>query len=68
MTPLDNIMDSFLRLLNVFGEDDSSGLRNAFKWLGNFAGSTLMIVFEELAWAIDTIVTGIQTLAQSGKL
>lgn len=68
MTPLDNIVDSFLRLLNVFGEDNSSGLRSVFKWLGNFAGSTLMIVFEELAWAIDTIVTGIQTLAQSGKL
>lgn len=68
MTPLDNIIDSFLRLLNVFGEDNSSGLRNAFKWLGNFAGNTLLIVFEELAWAIDTIVVGIQTLAQSGKL
>ena len=68
MTPLDNIVDSFLRLLNVFGEDNSSGLRSVFKWLGNFAGNTLMIAFEELAWAIDTIVTGIQTLAQSGKL
>lgn len=68
MTPLDNIVDSFLRLLNVFGEDNSSGLRSVFKWLGNFAGNTLVIAFEELAWAIDTIVVGIQTLAQSGKL
>ena len=68
MTPLDNIVDSFLRLLNVFGEDNSSGLRSVFKWLGNFTGNTLVIAFEELAWAIDTIVTGIQTLAQSGKL
>lgn len=68
MTPLNNIIDSFLRLLNVFGEDDNSGLRSVFKWLGGFTGNTLMIVFDELAWAIDTIVTGIQTLAQSGKL
>lgn len=68
MTPLDNVTDSFLRLLNVFGEDDDSGLRSVFKWLGSFAGNTLIVSFEELAWAIDTIVTGIQTLAQSGKL
>ena len=68
MTPLDNVADSFLRLLNIFGEDDNSGLKAVFKWLGNFAGNSLVIAFEELAWAIDTIVTGIQTLAQSGKL
>lgn len=68
MTPLDNIADSFLRLLNIFGEDDNSGLRTIFKWLGNFVGNALVIAFEELAWAIDTVVVGIQTLAQSGKL
>ena len=68
MTPLDNIADSFLRLLNIFGEDSNSGLRAVFKWLGNFAGNALVIAFEELAWAIDTVVVGIQTLAQSGKL
>lgn len=68
MTPLDNITDSFLKLLNIFGEDSNSGLKSVFKWLGNFVGNTLVIAFEELAWAIDTIVTGIQTLAQSGKL
>lgn len=39
-----------------------------FKWLGNFTGNALVIAFEELAWAIDTVVVGIQTLAQSGKL
>ena len=68
MTPLDNIADSFLKLLNIFGEDSNSSLRSVFKWLGNFVGNTLVIAFEELAWVIDTIVTGIQTLAQSGKL
>ena len=68
MTPLDNIIDSFLRLSNVFGEDDNSGLRSVFKWLGSFTGNALVIAFEELAWAIDTVVVGIQTLAQSGKL
>lgn len=68
MTPIDNIADSFLRLLNIFGEDDNSGLRAVFKWLGNFTGNALVIAFEELAWAIDTVVVGIQTLAQSGKL
>lgn len=68
MTPLDNVADSFLRLLNIFGEDDNSGLRAMFKWLGNFTGNALVIAFEELAWAIDTVVVGIQTLAQSGKL
>ena len=68
MTPLDNIADSFLRLLNIFGEDGNSGLRAVFKWLGNFTGNALVIAFEELAWAIDTVVVGIQTLAQSGKL
>ena len=68
MTPLDNITDSFLRLLDVFGEDENSGLRAVFKWLGNLTGNVLVVAFEELAWAIDTIVVGIQTLAQSGKL
>lgn len=68
MTPIDNVADSFLRLLNIFGEDDNSGLKTAFKWLGNFVGNGLVIAFEELAWAIDTVVVGIQTLAQSGKL
>ena len=68
MTPLDNIANSFLRLLNIFGEDSNSGLRAVFKWLGNFTGNALVIAFEELAWAIDTVVVGIQTLAQSGKL
>ena len=68
MTPLDYVVESFARLLDIFGEDDGSGLRNAFKWFGNFTGGALMVVFEELAWAIDTIVVGIQTLAQSGKL
>lgn len=68
MTPIDNITDSFLRLLNIFGEDDNSGLKTVFKWLGSFVGNALVIAFEELAWAIDTVVVGIQTLAQSGKL
>ena len=68
MTPLDDIADSFLRLLNIFGEDENSGLRAVFKWLGNLTGNVLVVAFEELAWAIDTIVVGIQTLAQSGKL
>ena len=57
-----------MRLLKIFGEDDNSGLRAVFKWLGNFTGNALVIAFEELAWAIDTVVVGIQTLAQSGKL
>lgn len=68
MTPLDNVADSFLRLLNIFGEDENSGLRKVFKWFGNLTGNTLVVAFEELAWAIDTVVVGIQTLAQSGKL
>lgn len=68
MTPIDNIAESFARLLDIFGEDDNSGLRAVFKWLGNFTGNALVIAFEELAWAIDTVVVGIQTLAQSGKL
>jgi hypothetical protein len=68
ITPIDNVADSFLRLLNIFGEDENSGLRNVFKWLGNLTGNVLVIAFEELAWAIDTVVVGVQTLAQSGKL
>lgn len=68
MSPLDHITESFLRLLSVFGEDDNSGLRMVFKWLGNLVGGVLLVAFEEMAFAIDTVVVGVQTLAQSGKL
>lgn len=67
MTPVDNICDSFNRLLSIFG-DDTTGIKGEFKWLGNFAGNVLLVVFLELAWTIDTIIVGIQTLAQSGSL
>lgn len=68
MTPLDNVAESFQRLLSIFGEGDNSKLRGAFKWLGGFVGNTLLVAFEALAVAIDTIVTGIMTLAQSGNV
>ena len=67
MTPLDKIMDSFERLLSIFG-NDNSGLKGMFKWLGNFVGNVLMVAFNGLAIALDTIVTAIQTLVQSGSL
>lgn len=67
MSPLDSICDSFKRLLDIFG-DDNSGIKSAFSWLGNFVGNQLLAGFEGLAIAIDTIVLGIQTLAQSGNL
>lgn len=67
MTPLDKILDSFSRLLSIFG-DDNSGLMYAFKWLGSFVGGGLMAAFNGLAIALDTIITAVQTLAQSGAL
>jgi hypothetical protein len=67
MTPLDRILDSFDRLLSIFG-DDNSGIKGAFKWLGNFVGGQLMAGMYGLAIAVDTLVLGIQTLAQSGLL
>lgn len=66
--PLDTINNAFQRLLSLFGDGENTGLKKVFSWLGNFAGNILVIAFEELAWAIDTVVVGIQTLAQSGKL
>lgn len=66
--PLDTINNAFQRLLDLFGDGENTGLKKVFSWLGNFAGNILVIAFEELAWAIDTVVLGIQTLAQSGKL
>lgn len=67
MTPLDNVAESFQRLMTIFG-DDNSGLKSVFKWLGNMVGNQLLIAFESLAVAIDTLVSGIQTLAQGGNL
>lgn len=65
--PINSIIDSFQRLLDLFG-DNNSGIKGAFEWLGNFVGNQLLAGFEGLAIAIDTIIVGIQTLAQSGKL
>lgn len=67
MTPVDNMCDSFNRLLSVFG-DDNSGIKGVFSWLGNFAGNILLIAFEELAWAIGTVVDGIMTLVKAGSM
>jgi hypothetical protein len=67
MTPLDDIMSSFQRLLSIFG-DDNSGIKGVFSWLGNFVGNILLIAFEELAWAIGTVVDGIMTLVRAGSM
>lgn len=67
MTPLDEICDSFQRLLSIFG-DDNDGIKGMFKWLGSFTGNVLLVVFEELAWAVGTIVDGIMTLVKAGQL
>lgn len=67
MTPLDNVAESFQRLLSIFG-DDNSGIKGMFKWLGGFVGNTLLIAFEELAWAVGTIVDGILTLVKGAQL
>lgn len=66
--PLDTINNAFQRLLNLFGDGENTGLKKVFSWLGNFVGNQLLVVFESLAIAIDTVVAGIQTLAQSGSL
>ena len=66
--PLSTINDAFQRLLNLFGDGKNTGLKKVFSWLGNLVGNQLLIAFEALAVAIDTVVTGIQTLAQSGTL
>jgi len=65
--PVNSIVESFQRLLNLFG-DDNSGIKGAFTWLGNLVANQLVIAFESLAIAIDTVVAGIQTLAQGGNL
>lgn len=67
MTPLDELFESFDRLLSVFG-DDNAGIKGMFKWLGGFVGNTLLVAFEELAWAVGTIVDGIMTLVKAGQL
>ena len=66
--PLDTINNAFQRLLSLFGDGENTGLKKVFSWLGNFVGNQLLAIFEALAVAIDTVVTGIQTLAQSGSL
>ena len=66
--PLDTINNAFQRLLDLFGDGENTGLKKVFSWLGNFVGNQLLVVFESLAIAIDTVVVGIQTLAQSGSL
>lgn len=67
MTPLDNIVESFNKLLGVFG-DDTSGIKGVFSWLGNFTGNVLLVAFEGLAWSIETVVDGIMTLSKAGNL
>lgn len=66
--PLDVVNNAFQRLLSLFGDGENTGLKKVFSWLGNMVGSQLLIAFESLAVAIDTVVSGIQTLAQGGNL
>lgn len=66
--PLGAVNDAFQRLLSLFGDGENTGLKKVFSWLGNLVGNQLLIAFEALAVAIDTVVAGIQTLAQSGTL
>ena len=66
--PLDTINNAFQRLLSLFGDGENAGLKKVFSWLGNLVGNQLVIAFESLAIAIDTVVAGIQTLAQGGNL
>lgn len=66
--PLAKVNDAFKRLLDLFGDGENTGLKQAFSWLGNLVGNQLLISFESLAIAIDTVVTGIQTIAQGGSL
>ena len=67
-TPLDTVNNAFQRLLGLFGDGENTGLKKVFSWLGNLVGNQLVVAFESLAIAIDTVVSGIQTLAQGGKL
>lgn len=66
--PLDVVNNALQRLLNLFGDGENTGLKKVFSWLGNLVGDQLVIAFESLAIAIDTVVAGIQTLAQGGSL
>ena len=66
--PLDTVNNAFQRLLGLFGDGENTGLKKVFSWLGNLVGNQLVVAFESLAIAIDTVVSGIQTLAQGGKL
>lgn len=66
--PLDTVNNAFQRLLSLFGDGENTGLKKVFSWLGNLVGNQLVIAFESLAIAIDTVVAGIQTLAQGGSL
>lgn len=66
--PLDTVNNAFQRLLSLFGDGENTGLKKVFSWLGNLVGNQLVIAFESLAIAIDTVVAGIQTLAQGGGL
>lgn len=66
--PLDTINNAFQRLLSLFGDGENTGLKQVFSWLGSFVGGQLVVAFEILAAAIDTIVAGIQTIVQSGIL
>lgn len=66
--PLAKINEAFQRLLNLFGDGENTGIKKAFSWLGNFVGNQLLVEFEAFAVILDTVVTAIQTLAQSGNL
>lgn len=66
--PLDTVNNAFQRLLDLFGDGENTGLKKVFSWLGNLVGNQLVVAFESLAIAIDTVVSGIQTLAQGGNL
>lgn len=62
MTPLNNLMETFNRLLFILGLTDTEGLRGAFKGLGLVLGTVLQGVLVTVSTIFDGLVTTLDTL------
>lgn len=68
MTPITHIAEGLERLLVAVGLNDASGIRSAFKGLGNIMGKGVLTSLYAMAQALDTVILAVQTLASSAGI
>ena len=69
MTPVQNLANAYKKIFDLlFGGTEQLGFwQDAFKFIGDVAGTVLVVVFEAIATAVELIAAGIEKVVEGIK-